>query len=99
VRRVAPRQTQCISIDSPDHLYLAGEHFIPTHNTDSRIKEYEAKYGNECWELDALEPAYIEDLVRDKVYELRDVDLWKEMLEKEATEKAKLKALVKKLEE
>jgi len=71
----------------------------PAKQTDSRFTEYQAKYGGECWELDALEPAYIENLVRDKVYELRDVDLWQEMLEKEATEKAKLKALVKNLEE
>lgn len=25
--------TACISVDSPDHLYLAGEAMIPTHNT------------------------------------------------------------------
>lgn len=27
------RQTRCISVDSHDHAYLAGEGFIPTHNT------------------------------------------------------------------
>lgn len=99
VRRVAPRETQCISIASPDRLYLVGEHFIPTHNTDSRIKEYEAKYGNECWELDALEPSYIEDLVRDKVYEVRNADLWEEMTRREAREREALKGLIKRLEE
>lgn len=26
--------TQCIEVDSPDHLYLAGSHLIPTHNTN-----------------------------------------------------------------
>ena len=24
---------QCISVDSPSHLFLAGEHFVPTHNS------------------------------------------------------------------
>ena len=27
--------TQCISVDHPDHLYLAGEGFIPTHNSEA----------------------------------------------------------------
>lgn len=25
---------RCIQVDSPSHLYLAGRHFIPTHNTE-----------------------------------------------------------------
>jgi hypothetical protein len=31
--RVAPVPMKCIAVSSPDNLYLAGEHFIPTHNT------------------------------------------------------------------
>lgn len=26
---------KCIQVDSPEHLYLIGEHFIPTHNTEA----------------------------------------------------------------
>ena len=33
VEKVEDRETRCISVDSPDHVYLAGEGFIPTHNT------------------------------------------------------------------
>ena len=33
VRPVAPVPTQCIAVDSPNHLYLAGREMIPTHNT------------------------------------------------------------------
>ena len=33
VEHVASVSTRCIAVDSPRHLYLAGEHFIPTHNT------------------------------------------------------------------
>ncbi len=33
VRRAAPCFVRCIMVDSPDSLYLAGEGFIPTHNT------------------------------------------------------------------
>ncbi|MCP4881135.1 MAG: phage terminase large subunit family protein [Gammaproteobacteria bacterium] len=31
---VEPTPVQCIAIDSPDHLYLAGRELIPTHNTE-----------------------------------------------------------------
>lgn len=37
--RVGPTEMRCIGIDSPDHLYLAGEHFIPTHNTKALIMD------------------------------------------------------------
>ena len=33
VRTVESVPTQCITVDSPNHLYLAGREMIPTHNT------------------------------------------------------------------
>lgn len=39
----------------------------PAKVTDSRFESYEAKYGDESWELDALQPAYLTQLVRDAV--------------------------------
>jgi hypothetical protein len=33
VRQAADRLVRCIAVDSPGNLYLAGEGFIPTHNT------------------------------------------------------------------
>ena len=33
VRPVASRPLRCITVDSPNHLYLAGRSMIPTHNT------------------------------------------------------------------
>jgi len=33
VRRVPSRPVRCVQVDSPDHLYLAGEGMIPTHNS------------------------------------------------------------------
>lgn len=33
IRPVASVPVRCITVDSPDHLYLAGESMIPTHNT------------------------------------------------------------------
>lgn len=33
VKKLDKRETRCISVDSADHVYLATEGFIPTHNT------------------------------------------------------------------
>jgi hypothetical protein len=35
IERVDSVPVKCISIDSPDHLYLVGQSMIPTHNSDS----------------------------------------------------------------
>lgn len=39
----------------------------PAKVTDSRAKNYIAKYGHESWELDALEPSVIEKLIESEV--------------------------------
>lgn len=36
----------------------------PAKTTDSRFEEYMRKYGSESWELDALPPTYLDQLVR-----------------------------------
>lgn len=48
----------------------------PTKLTDSRAAGYLQEYGETCWELDALDPEYISNLVSDAVIEVRDEDLW-----------------------
>lgn len=44
----------------------------PAKVTDSRADKYIEEYGESCWELDALEPAYIDNLVRTAVAKYRD---------------------------
>lgn len=55
----------------------------PTKLTDSRAPVYVQQYGNDSWELDALKPQTIIDLVRNAVLDYRDNDLWKEKIEEE----------------
>ena len=50
----------------------------PAKFTDSRAKDYIAKYGASSWELDALSPEYMNDLIRDTILAYRDEDLWDE---------------------
>lgn len=35
--RVDPIAMKCLRVSSPDRLFLAGEHFIPTHNSDAAL--------------------------------------------------------------
>lgn len=49
--------------------------------TDSRYGEYVYNYGEDVWELDALPPDTLRDVVRDRILELRDEDLFQELKE------------------
>jgi len=55
----------------------------PAKATDSRFESYQQEYGDESWELDALEPRVLVDLVREGVYVYRDVDRWDEAVKQE----------------
>lgn len=55
----------------------------PTKLTDSRASGYIAEYGHECWELDALEPMVISNLIRDHVTKYRDEKVYNEILRRE----------------
>jgi len=55
----------------------------PAKTTDARYQDYSEQYGEESWELDALEPSVLDRLVRDTVLEYRDEDLWDRAVKKE----------------
>ena len=48
----------------------------PAKITDSRAKEYIKNFGRESWELDALEPRYLVDLVTTHLNNLTDDGPW-----------------------
>ena len=48
----------------------------PAKVTDSRFEGYLREYGDECWELDALEPSVIDELIRQYVGAYIDPALW-----------------------
>ena len=56
----------------------------PAKATDSRCTGYVEKYGDESWELDALEPSVIADLIRHEVVGERDGDKWEASCVEEA---------------
>jgi hypothetical protein len=75
-------------------LYSQIEQMRPPENpaklTGSRAPGYIAQFGMSSWELDAIEPRTLAQLVRDAVIYLRDDDLWNETIAREEEERAKL---------
>ena len=64
----------------------------PAKVTDSRFEHYLAQYGSKSWELDALDPAFLSELVREAVVDLRDDGLWNDALEREEADRKNLDA-------
>lgn len=55
----------------------------PVKFTDSRCEGYVALYGRESWELDALEPRTLRDLIRETVLSYRDEEIYGRAIEEE----------------
>jgi hypothetical protein len=63
----------------------------PAKITDTRSDGYIRKYGDKSWELDALEPRVIDQLVANKIKEYMNDDLWNEAQKEEEDVRAHLK--------
>lgn len=59
----------------------------PTKITDSRAVGYINQFGYECWELDALQPEIIEDLITSNVLHYCDQELFDAVIEDEQTDR------------
>ncbi len=62
----------------------------PAKTTDARYRSYADMYGDESWELDALEPRVIVDLIRDAVESKIDHEFWEAALERQDTGRKQL---------
>jgi len=67
VRRIALNMNQIEQYDPPPN---------PTKLTDSRSASYIDIHGWESWELDALDPPVMRQLIADEVDTLRDDEIW-----------------------
>lgn len=75
VRRLALNMPQIDELGPPPN---------PAKVTDSRFEAYEQEYGDESWELDALEPSYIDHLVASEIESFVEGDLWRASQRKES---------------
>jgi len=60
----------------------------PAKVNDSRFDAYQEQFGSESWELDALEPSVLVQLIRDAVLAVRDERLWAEAVREEEGHRA-----------
>jgi len=65
----------------------------PTKLTDSRATDYIAKYGENSWELDALDPAELNAIIERAVKRYRDEVLWQKSVDKEEKGRRTLEAI------
>lgn len=84
VRRIALNFDQIDQYNPPPN---------PAKTTDARYESYRALHGEESWELDALEPRVIVDLIRDEVESLMDQDVWEESLARQVEARRQLKTV------
>lgn len=84
VERIALTMEQVEQYDPPPNYAKA---------TDSRFDGYVDLYGTDCWELDALEPQVLTDLVDRKIREHLDEGLRDRRLRREEDERAELTAV------
>jgi hypothetical protein len=68
----------------------------PTKMTDTRSDGYIKKFGKTCWEVDALDPRTLTEIVEAHIVQQIDVDLYEEMLVKEAADIRTLEAFINK---
>lgn len=78
VRRLALTMEQIEEYDPPPN---------PAKVTDARYANYEAEYGDESWELDALEPSVLAGLVESEIKTLLDAKRWKAAVAREKHDK------------
>ncbi len=84
VKRVALTMNQIQTYNPPPN---------PAKITDSRASKYIDQFGDESWELDALEPKVITDLIKKQVTMYRDDAIYRAVCDKESREKEELKML------
>ena len=65
----------------------------PAKLTDARCHKYIAEYGSSSWELDALEPRVMSELIESTIKKYVYVDAWKESGDREEDERTKITAL------
>jgi len=82
VDRIALNMDQIEQYDPPPN---------PAKLSDSRARDYIARYGRSSWELDALEPAVMRELIQDHIIDLVDVGKYEDVDEQVAEDQKALR--------
>jgi hypothetical protein len=84
VRRIALNMDQIEQYDPPPN---------PAKMTDSRAVGYVEEYGDESWELDALEPTVLVQLIEEELETLVDPGLWERAVRHEEMQQDRINLL------
>jgi len=84
VRRIALTMNQIRQYNPPPN---------PAKMTDTRATDYVSRYGTESWELDALRPEVIDQLIRDEITSLIDDKEWDKSVKAERKNRTMLRKL------
>lgn len=71
----------------------------PAKITDSRFSAYRDQYGESSWELDALEPRVIAEIIEREIEELVDTEEWESSLQWEREQRRKLRSLAEQFDD
>lgn len=83
VRRLALNMEQIDEYDPPPN---------PAKDTDARFEGYQEEFGDSSWELDALDPDVISDLIRKELDGVIDLPNWMDATDQEKENKRALTA-------
>ncbi len=79
------------------------EEYKPPHNpakiTDPRAKDYVKKFGQKSWEVDALKPAVMTEIVRSAIKEETDIDIQNNVFAKQETDQKKITKIIDNLKD
>lgn len=90
VKRIALNMDQVERYHPPEN---------PAKESDSRFAAYVQQFGESSWELDALEPKVLADLVEEAILEYLDKDLWDKVVAREEEQREKILAVSRRFEE
>lgn len=81
VERIALNMEQVKKYDPPPN---------PAKLSDTRVRNYITEYGEDSWELDALDPKVIEELIENKILDIMDGKKMKAVIKKQEKQRKEL---------
>jgi hypothetical protein len=71
----------------------------PTKDTDTRSGTYRDAFGEDCWELDALDPTVIDELIEREIASVADSDAWDSAMSEESSHRNLLSRIHERFDE
>jgi len=86
IRRIALSMDQIDEYNPPPN---------PAKTTDARYEKYREEFGDDSWELDALEPKVLVNLIQNEVGRVRDEERWDAQVERQEQAREELQLVAK----